>query len=279
MGTVVLDGGSSPLRIEARPGHRARGIHDLRRPRAPAIPRSQDPPDRQPLPRRRAADPDLFPALTLRGQHPDLDGFPVIPSTAELRGSWRFLKRLADIVVSGLSLLVLAPFFLLFAVLIKLSSRGPVFYHQPRLGIDGRSFTIHKFRTMVCDAEKETGPVMCRPDDERVTRIGRFLRRFSIDELPQLVNIFKGEMSLVGPRPERPEFVREFTERIPKYMLRHKVKSGLTGWAQVHGLRQGTSIEKRLEYDFYYIQNWSFGLDIKILWMTLRRGFIDRSMI
>jgi lipopolysaccharide/colanic/teichoic acid biosynthesis glycosyltransferase len=144
--------------------------------------------------------------------------------------------------------------------------------------MDGKRFGIHKFRTMVCDAEKGTGPVMCRPDDPRVTAIGRFLRKLSLDELPQLVNIFRGEMSLVGPRPERPEFVREFTENIPKYMLRHKMKSGLTGWAQVHGLRQDTSIEKRLEHDFYYIQNWSFALDLKILWMTLRRGFIDRSI-
>ena len=146
------------------------------------------------------------------------------------------------------------------------------------MGLDGRSFSIIKFRTMVCDAEKESGPVMCRPDDPRMTKIGRFLRKYSLDELPQLINVFKGEMSLIGPRPERPEFVKEFPEKIPKYMLRHKVKSGITGWAQVHGLRQDTSIDKRLEYDFYYIQNWSFGLDLKIIWMTLRKGFIDKNM-
>ncbi len=167
---------------------------------------------------------------------------------------------------------------LIIAVLIKLTSRGPVFYHQERVGLDGRRFVIHKFRTMVCDAEKETGPVMTDTDDPRITRLGRFLRKYSIDEVPQLVNVLKGEMSLIGPRPERPEFVQEFREKIPKYMLRHKVKSGLTGWAQVHNLRQDTSIEKRLEYDFYYIQNWSFALDIKILWMTLRKGFIDKNM-
>jgi lipopolysaccharide/colanic/teichoic acid biosynthesis glycosyltransferase len=132
---------------------------------------------------------------------------------------------------------------------------------------------------MIRDAEKETGPVFCRADDPRVTRIGWFLRKYSIDELPQLANIFRGEMSLVGPRPERPEFVRTFTDGIPKYMLRHKMKSGLTGWAQVHGLRQDTSIEKRLEYDFYYLQNWSYGLDLRILWMTLlRRRFVDKTM-
>ena len=144
--------------------------------------------------------------------------------------------------------------------------------------MDGRRFVVDKFRTMVCDAEKATGPVMCLPDDPRDDAIGRFLREYSLDELPQLVNVLKGEMSLVGPRPERPEFVEEFAEKIPRYMLRHKVKSGITGWAQVHGLRQDTSIEKRIEYDFYYIQNWSFALDLKILWMTLRKGFIDRNM-
>ena len=146
------------------------------------------------------------------------------------------------------------------------------------MGLVGRRFKMIKFRTMVCDAEKETGPVMCRPDDPRMTRIGRFLRKLSLDELPQLVNVFKGEMSLVGPRPERPEFVAEFADKIPRYMLRHKVKCGITGWAQVHNLRQDTPIDKRIEYDFYYIQNWSPALDLKIIWMTLRRGFIDRNM-
>jgi exopolysaccharide biosynthesis polyprenyl glycosylphosphotransferase len=223
--------------------------------------------------------PDLFQLLTLKANVQDLDGFPVISiDEVPLRGGGRILKRLTDLVGASLGLVLLSPFFLVFAVLIKLTSRGPVFYHQERVGLDGRRFRIHKFRTMICDAEKETGPVFCRPDDPRVTRIGRFLRKFSFDEFPQLANIFRGEMSFVGPRPERPEFVRTFTEGIPKYMLRHKMKSGLTGWAQVHGLRQDTSIEKRLEYDFYYLQNWSFGLDVKILWMTLRRGFIDKTM-
>ena len=125
---------------------------------------------------------------------------------------------------------------------------------------------------MAADAEKQSGPVMCRPGDERMTKVGRILRKFSIDEFPQLINVLKGEMSLVGPRPERPHFVDDFKEKFPKYMLRHKVKSGITGWAQVHGLRQDTPIDKRLEYDFYYIQNWSFGLDLQIFWKTLRRG-------
>ena len=223
--------------------------------------------------------PDLFQLLTLKSNIQDLDGFPVISiDEAPLRGAKRVFKRVFDVVFSGLGLIGLAPFFFLFAAVIKLTSRGPVFYHQERVGMDGKRFVIHKFRTMVSDAEGATGPVMCRPGDPRITKIGLFLRRFSIDELPQLANVFTGAMSVVGPRPERPEFVREFTEKIPKYMLRHKMKSGITGWAQVHGLRQGTSIEKRLEHDFFYIQNWSFPLDLTILWLTFRKGFIDRSI-
>jgi len=223
--------------------------------------------------------PDLFQLLTLKANVQDLDGFPVISiDDVPLRGVRRVFKRLFDLVASALALLVLSPFLVVIGLAVKLASRGPVFYKQERVGLDGRPFGIIKFRTMVCDAEKGTGPVMCRPEDPRVTRFGRFLRKYSLDEFPQLVNVLRGEMSLVGPRAERPSFVREFVEKIPKYMLRHKVKSGITGWAQVHGLRQDTSIEKRLEYDFYYIQNWSFALDLKILWMTLRGGFIDRNL-
>jgi exopolysaccharide biosynthesis polyprenyl glycosylphosphotransferase len=223
--------------------------------------------------------PDLFQLLTLKANVQDLDGFPVISiDEVPLKGGRQIVKRLTDIVVSAVLLVLLSPVLLIVAVLVKLTSRGPVFYHQERVSLDGRSFTIHKFRTMICDAEKDTGPVMSEPADPRMTKIGRVLRKYSLDELPQIFNVLKGDMSLIGPRPERPAFVLEFRERVPKYMLRHKVKSGITGWAQVHNLRQDTSIEKRLEYDFYYIQNWSFALDIKIVWMTLRRGFIDKNM-
>lgn len=223
--------------------------------------------------------PDVFQLLTLKANIQDLDGVPIISiDDVSLHGFNRLLKRAVDIVVSFFSLILLFPIFLVMAVLIKLTSKGPVFYLQERMGLDGRQFTMIKFRTMICDAEKDSGPVMCRPDDPRITKIGRFLRKYSLDELPQLINVLKGEMSLVGPRPERPSFVREFVDRIPKYMLRHKVKSGITGWAQVHGLRQDTSIEKRLEYDLYYIKNWSLGFDLKIIWMTLKRGFIDPNM-
>lgn len=224
--------------------------------------------------------PDLFQLLTLKAHVEDLDGFPVISiDEVALRGINLIIKRVMDIVLAGLAIVVVSPFMLLLGLLIKLTSKGPALYHQERVGIDGKRFVIHKFRTMVCDAEKETGPVICKVDDPRITKMGRLLRKYSLDEIPQLLNVFKGEMSLVGPRPERPEFVKEYTEMIPKYMLRHKVKSGLTGWAQIHGLRQDTSIEKRLEYDFYYIQNWSLALDLKILWKTLlRKGFVDKNL-
>ena len=223
--------------------------------------------------------PDLFQLLTLKARVEDLDGFPVISvDEPPLRGMLLMAKRLMDIAVSASFLLLFSPFLLLVALLIKLTSKGPVLYHQERMGLDGKKFVMHKFRTMVYDAESMTGPVMCAPDDPRMIRIGKFLRKFSLDEIPQLFNVLKGEMSLVGPRPERPVFVKEFREKIPKYMLRHKVKSGVTGWAQVHGLRQDTAIDKRLEYDFYYIQNWSLSLDLKILWKTLRKGFIDKNL-
>jgi exopolysaccharide biosynthesis polyprenyl glycosylphosphotransferase len=222
--------------------------------------------------------PDLFHFLTLKARIEDLDGFSVISiDEPPMRGVGLFVKRLMDRIVSFLLLFFLSPFLFLVALMIKITSRGPILYHQERIGLDGRKFTIHKFRTMITGAEKGTGPVMCKPDDERITGIGRFLRKYSIDELPQLINVLKGEMSLVGPRPERPAFVADFRDKIPKYMLRHKVKSGITGWAQVHGFRQDTPIDKRLDYDFYYIQNWSLSLDLKILWRTLAKGFIDKT--
>lgn len=223
--------------------------------------------------------PDLFQLLTLKANIQDLDGFPVISiDDVALKGGKSVIKRVVDVGVSAVGLIILLPVFLIVAVLIKLTSRGPVFYRQERMGMDGRRFKMIKFRTMVQNAEEETGPVMCRPDDPRMTRLGRLLRKLSIDEFPQLINVLKGEMSLIGPRPERPEFVQQFAGQIPNYMLRHKVKCGITGWAQVHGLRQDTPIDKRIEYDFYYIQNWSLGLDLKIIWMTLRKGFLDRSL-
>jgi exopolysaccharide biosynthesis polyprenyl glycosylphosphotransferase len=175
-----------------------------------------------------------------------------------------------DIAIASLALLVLLPFFPLLALLIWLEDRGSIFYTQERMGLDGQSFMIVKFRSMRVDAEASSGPVWATKDDPRRTRVGELLRQWSLDELPQLWNVLLGDMSIVGPRPERPTFVHEFKHKIPRYMLRHRVKAGITGWAQVHGWRGNTSIKKRIQYDLYYIQNWSLGLDLKILWMTVR---------
>jgi exopolysaccharide biosynthesis polyprenyl glycosylphosphotransferase len=155
------------------------------------------------------------------------------------------------------------------AILVKLSSKGPVFYKQERMGLDGDSFEMIKFRTMGADAEKQTGPVWAKENDCRRTKIGSLLRKLSIDELPQFYNVLFGDMSLVGPRPERPVFVEAFRKHVPQYMLRHKIKTGITGWAQIHGWRGNTSLEKRIEYDIYYIEHWSIWLDLKILWQTI----------
>jgi exopolysaccharide biosynthesis polyprenyl glycosylphosphotransferase len=192
-----------------------------------------------------------------------------------LRGWNEVFKRSLDGLLSGVLLLLLAPILLIIAVAVKLSSRGPVFYRQERMSLDGRRFDVWKFRTMRADAEDESGPVWASPDDPRRTWIGRWLRRWSLDELPQLWNVLKGEMSLVGPRPERPVFIEQFRVKIPRYMLRHKVPAGMTGWAQIHGLRGNTPVEERIVYDLYYIENWSIALDFKILWLTLFRGFSD----
>jgi len=158
---------------------------------------------------------------------------------------------------------------------VRAGSPGPALLRQERMGLDGRRFELLKFRTMRTGAEDATGPVWARPDDARRTAVGTWLRRFNLDELPQLVNVLRGEMSLVGPRPERPVFVDDFRRRIPGYMLRHKVKAGMTGWAQVNGWRGDTSLEKRIEYDLYYIERWSLLFDVKILAQTLYRGFTN----
>ncbi|MBI2838632.1 MAG: undecaprenyl-phosphate glucose phosphotransferase [Acidobacteria bacterium] len=222
--------------------------------------------------------PDLLQFMAIRTSLEDIDGMPIInPHDTPLKGWNSVTKRLMDIVFSAAALVGLAIPFGVIAALIKLTSRGPVFYAQERMGMDGGKFMIYKFRSMQDDAEKETGPVWARKDDPRRTGIGSFLRKYSLDELPQFYNVLRGDMSLVGPRPERPNFVEEFKEKIPQYMLRHKVRSGITGWAQVHGWRGNTSIEKRIEYDLYYIENWSLKLDIRILWLTLRRGMRHRN--
>ena len=219
--------------------------------------------------------PDLLQFITLRARLEDLDGLPIINiNDVPLQGFNSWLKRSIDIVLSAATVLVMAIPTAIIAAVVKLTSPGPVFYRQERMGLDGKAFSVYKFRSMYADAEDDSGPVWARDDDPRATPVGHWLRRFDLDELPQFWNVLRGDMSIVGPRPERPFFVEQFKHRIPQYMLRHKVKAGITGWAQVNGWRGNTSLEKRIEYDLYYIENWSVGLDIKIMWLTLFRGVI-----
>lgn len=222
--------------------------------------------------------PDLHQYVTLRGGVEEFDGLPLISLQDSPHYGWNLVsKRVLDIVLSGAALLITGPLLLMLAAIIKLTSSGPVLYRQERMGLDGRTFQMLKFRSMRNDAEEETGPVWAARGDERRTGVGALLRRTSLDELPQLVNVLKGEMSLVGPRPERPVFIEEFRKRIPRYMLRHTVKAGITGWAQVNGWRGDTSLEKRLECDLFYIENWSLFLDLRILWLSFWKGFIHKN--
>ena len=225
--------------------------------------------------------PDLVQYATIKAALEDLDGIPIISlNEVPLRGWNSMVKRGMDVTLGTTILLFLTvvfPLFPVIAALIKLKGgRGPVFFRQERVSVDGKAFQMYKFRSMLHDAEKDTGPVFASAEDPRRTPIGIWLRRYNLDEFPQLINVVLGDMSLVGPRPERPPFVRQFKEKIPQYMLRHRVKSGITGWAQVNGWRGNTSIEKRIEYDLYYIENWSLLLDVKILILTLFRGFGQR---
>ncbi len=217
--------------------------------------------------------PDLLQFIALRARLENLDGVPIISlNDVPLRGFNSLLKRTTDVMISGGALLALSIPFAIISLLIRRTSSGPVFYTQERMGLDGRAFEVYKFRSMYEGAEDDSGPVWARDNDPRCTPVGRWLRRFDFDELPQLWNVLRGDMSIVGPRPERPYFVEQFKHRIPQYMLRHKVKAGITGWAQVNGWRGNTSLEKRIEYDLYYIENWSVALDIKIMWLTLLKG-------
>ena len=226
--------------------------------------------------------PDLLQVIALRGaprgsrRHPDHQHPRRAAAGLQQRAEARHRRRASR---AALLLVRRRRSSLIVAIIIRRTSPGPAFYRQERMGLDGKSFYVWKFRSMYDDAERETGPVWAREDDPRCTPIGRFLRRSSLDELPQLWNVLKGDMSLVGPRPERPFFVEQFKHRIPQYMLRHKVKAGLTGWAQVNGWRGNTSIEKRIEYDLYYIENWSVRLDLKIMWLTLVRGFLPQARL
>jgi Undecaprenyl-phosphate glucose phosphotransferase len=222
--------------------------------------------------------PDYSSYLAIGATTESFGGVPLIAiNTSPLYGYRAWLKRIMDLVLSGIGLLILSPLLFLLALLVKITSRGPILYRQERMGLDGGTFEMLKFRSMKSDAESATGAVWAVENDQRRTRFGVFLRSTSLDELPQLWNVFVGDMSLVGPRPERPVFVDQFKRNIPNYMLRHRVKTGITGWAQVNGWRGDTSLEKRIECDIYYIRNWSLWLDVKILFLTVFRGFVNRN--
>ncbi len=218
--------------------------------------------------------PDVLEFFTLRLDVDSLGGMTILTlrDTSLRKPSNRVLKRTFDLILSGLALVIFSPLILLIALGVKLSSPGPILYKQERVSRDGDGFGIYKFRSMYIDSEA-TGPGWTRPEDQRVTPWGRIIRKTSLDELPQLFNVFLGEMSLVGPRPERPYYVEQFSQDIPKYLDRHLVKTGITGWAQIHGLRGDTSIPERIRYDLYYIENWSLLLDLRILTVTVWQFF------
>ena len=221
--------------------------------------------------------PDVYQYATLFGGLEEFGGLPIVnlQSTGVL-GINAVAKRIFDLAFSAIFLLTLSPLLAALALLVKASSPGPVLYRQERVGLDGKPFPMIKFRTMRTDAET-AGPQFAEKGDARTTLLGSWLRRTSLDELPQLWNVFRGDMSLVGPRPERPVFIDQFRRRIPRYQLRHMVKAGMTGWAQIHGLRGNTSIQKRVEYDLYYIEHWSLLLDLRILARTVAFGFLSRN--
>ena len=222
--------------------------------------------------------PDVFQIMASEVTIGDLGGLPLLTVRDTAMHGWRLtVKRGVDVVGSAIGLVLLSPIMMFLAVLIKLESAGPVFYTQERMGLDGKSFMMLKFRSMRTDAEDETGPVWTTANDHRRTRLGTIIRRRSIDELPQLVNVLVGNMSLVGPRPERPVFVEQFKESIPRYMDRHREKAGITGWAQINGLRGDTSIIERTKYDLWYIENWSLLLDFRIMIRTLIQIFNDNT--
>jgi exopolysaccharide biosynthesis polyprenyl glycosylphosphotransferase len=223
--------------------------------------------------------PDIFQIMSSEVTTSELSGLPMTRvRDVALRGWNLTLKRGMDILISAAALVILAPLYLALALAIKVTSRRePVFYVQERVGLDGRPFHLVKFRSMRDNAESHTGPVWATPNDPRRTRLGTLLRRWSLDELPQMINVLAGEMSLVGPRPERPHFVEQFSRYIPRYSERHNEKAGVTGWAQVNGLRGQTSIEERTRYDLFYVEHWSLAFDVKILLKTIGAVFRDKN--
>jgi putative colanic acid biosynthesis UDP-glucose lipid carrier transferase len=222
--------------------------------------------------------PDIFGFRLLNHSVTEIAGLPVVDvSASPMEGPGRWIKAVEDHVLALLILVIISPLMLLIAIGVKLSSPGPVFYRQERVGWNGRPFTMLKFRSMPVDVEDQSGPVWASEKEKRATVFGAFLRRTSLDELPQFLNVLRGEMSIVGPRPERPIFVDKFKDEIPDYMKKHLVKAGITGWAQVNGWRGDTDLEKRIEYDLYYIENWSLWFDFKIIFLTLVKGFVHKN--
>ena len=223
--------------------------------------------------------PDYNSMFPSRPYTEDLMGLPVIniryvPLTNTL--NW-IAKRVVDVVGSLIGLVVSSPVMLIAAIAVGCTSRGPIIFRQERIGLHNKPFKMYKFRTMKVQKPSDEEKGWTTKDDDRVTKVGKFLRRTSIDELPQLFNILKGDMSVVGPRPERPQFVEKFKEEIPRYMVKHQVRPGLTGWAQINGYRGDTSIKRRIEYDIFYIENWTISFDIKIMLLTIFKGFINKN--
>lgn len=223
--------------------------------------------------------PDYNDIIPTRPYTEDLMGLPVVNIRhVPLTNTFNMIcKRIMDIVGAIVAIIIFSPVMLVTAILVKTTSKGPLIYKQERVGLHNQTFQMYKFRSMEVQSAKSERKAWTVRNDPRVTRVGRIIRKTSIDELPQFFNILKGDMSLVGPRPERPFFVEKFREEIPRYMVKHQVRPGLTGWAQVNGYRGDTSIKKRIEYDLYYIENWTLGLDIKILFLTFFKGFVNKN--
>ncbi|MEO8511942.1 MAG: undecaprenyl-phosphate glucose phosphotransferase [Ignavibacteria bacterium] len=223
--------------------------------------------------------PDFLEVITSSVRVQEIDGVPFLKIKSIPMNIWnRILKRGFDVAFASTIMLITSPLFLLLAFLVKFTSKGPVFYRQERLSMTGKKFYMIKFRSMVVDAEKNTGAVYVAKGDSRYTKIGELLRKYSLDELPQFINVLKGDMSIVGPRPEREHFINLFKSKIPKYLERHRVKCGITGWAQVNGLRgSDSSLEKRIEYDIYYIEHWSIIFDLKIIIKTIKEMFFSKA--
>ena len=223
--------------------------------------------------------PDYMNIIPTRPYTEDLLGLPVINIRhVPLSNTFNMMvKRAMDIVGAICCIILFSPVMLVTAIMIKLTSPGPLIFTQVRVGLHNKPFRMYKFRSMEVQSPSEERKGWTTRDDPRVTKVGRFIRRTSIDEMPQFFNVLKGDMSLVGPRPERPQYVEKFREEIPRYMVKHQVRPGLTGWAQVNGYRGNTSIRKRIEHDIYYIENWTIGLDIKILFLTVFKGFVNKN--